>query len=128
MNDSEKVVETDSKNSGDKRKHLIVLLSLLLVVAVAGCGYWFWQYKKTSNDTPQAKQRQLVGQLDKVAIRPNEEPVISTVMDASKLTNKTLARQARDGDTLFIFAKSHRIILYRTSEHKVVDMLTIQPK
>ena len=120
--------ESAATQPAKQPKSLTKILVILLVIALAGCGYWFWQYKKSSNNTPEAKQQKLLSQLGKAALHPDEDPVITTVANASKLTNKTLAKEARNGDTLFIFTKSRRIILYRTSEHKVVDMLNIQPK
>lgn len=111
-----------------KKRKTVIILMMLLILALVGCFYWFWQYKKSSDNTPEARQKQLVSQLDKVAVHPSEEPVITTVANASKLTNPTLSKEAHNGDTLFIFSKSHRIILYRTVDRKVVDMLNIQPK
>jgi hypothetical protein len=63
-----------------------------------------------------------------VAFVPNETPVITTVLDKTKLTNKSLATHATNGDRLYIFSKAKRIMLYRPSTHQVVDMLTIQGK
>lgn len=117
-----------SKSPARKRGRVIILLVCLLIVSLAACGYLFWKYKNTSDNTPQAKQQRLVNELGKVAISPHEEPVITTIANASKLNNKTLAREAHNGDVLFIFSKSQRIILYRPGDHKVVDMLNIQPR
>lgn len=103
-----------------------MVLSVLLALSLICCVYLFWRYKESSNNTATAKQQKLVKELGQVAIYPKEEPVITTVANASKLTNKSLAKEAKNGDTLFIFSKSKRIILYRPTEHKVVDMLTIQ--
>lgn len=109
-----------------RRRKITWLLSALLVLAIAASGFWFVQYREAQANNPSTQQKQLVSQLSKLIEMPSGQPVITTVIDKSKLTNKTLASQAQNGDRLFIFAKSKRLVLYRPSDKKVVDMLTIQ--
>jgi hypothetical protein len=117
----------EPSNHEKKLKRLIRGLLILLFVLLLCCGYLLWRYHKNSSNTAESKQRHLTAQLDKVAVRPDEEPVITSVAKASKLTNKVLSKEAHNGDILFIFTKAHRIILYRPLDHKVVDMLNLQP-
>ena len=86
----------------------------------------FVKYKREANNNPVTRQKQLTAELSEVIVMPPDEPVVSTVLDSSKLTNKTLAAKARNGDQLFIFPKSKRLVLYRPADHKVVDMLNIR--
>jgi hypothetical protein len=118
---------TDSRTiPRPRRRWLTRTLVILLVVALAASGFWFAQYRKALRNNPATQQQQLVTQLSKLIEMPSGQPVITTVIDKSKLTNPTLASLAHNGDRLFIFTKSKRLVLYRPSDKKVVDMLTIQ--
>lgn len=109
-----------------KRQKTILVLSALVVIMVCASVLLFVKYKREANTNPVTQQQQLTKQLGSLIEMPNEAPVITTVLDRSKLTNATLAGKAHNGDTLFIFPKSKRLVLYRPSDKKVVDMLNIQ--
>lgn len=106
----------------------IVAFTLLLIAAAGGCIFWYRQYHRVLAKSPDNQQKQWTNELSELIVAPNEQPLITTVIDKTKLTNATLAHEAKNGDRLYIFAKSHRIVLYRPSDGKVVDMLTIQEK
>lgn len=116
------------KTSRRKGRRLNVILSILLIIAVVVGGFWYWQYHKTADKNPESEQRRWTSELSKVIVMPDEKPLITTVLDKTKLTNETLASQAQNGDRLYIFAKSERLVLYRPADKRVVNMLTIQTK
>jgi hypothetical protein len=119
------VLEHSPKNSMPRRKLVIVLSVLVLVMASASI-LLFVKYRHAANNNPTHQQQQFTEQLSQLIEMPPDQPVISTVLDKSKLTNRTLANRAHNGDLLFIFPQSKRLILYRPSDKKVVDMLNIQ--
>lgn len=119
--------EPKKKRSLAKRLTAIAF-TLLLIAAAGGCVFWYRQYHRVLAKSPDNQQKQWATELSELIVTPNEQPLITTVIDKSKLTNTTLAHEAKNGDRLYIFAKSHRIVLYRPSDGKVVDMLTIQEK
>lgn len=125
MSGQEESLQLAQKAIKGRRKFVVILL-ILLFIALLTSAFLFVKYKRELNSNPVNRQRELTQQLGQLIEMPNEEPVISTVLDKSKLTNKTLAKRAQNGDQLFIFTDSKRLILYRPSDHKVVDMLNIQ--
>lgn len=126
MDSTQKQSEPSVKNK--KHKLLYGMVIFLLVVSAGGCVFWYQQYHQALAKNPNNQQKDWVNQLADTVVMPDEQPLITTVLDKSKLTNATLASEAKNGDRLYIFAKSHRIILYRPIDKKVVDMLTIQAK
>lgn len=102
------------------------MLSVLLLVMICASLLLFVKYKHAANNNPVNQQQQLTKQLSQLIEMPPDQPVISTVLDRSKLTNQVLASRAHNGDILFIFPQSKRLILYRPADKKVVDMLNIQ--
>jgi hypothetical protein len=109
-----------------KRGLVTWALGILLFAALAGCGGLYWQYHKAADKDPQSQQQKWITDISSVMVAPDETPVITTVLDKTKLTNQSLAAVASNGDRLYIYSKAKRLILYRPSLHKVVDMLTIQ--
>jgi uncharacterized protein HemX len=107
-------------------RRLNLALSLLLVAAIAAGGFWYWQYHRSQEKNPDVQQKRWSQELSKIVILPHEKPLITTVLDKSKLTNKTLQAQAQNGDRLYIFSKAKQLILYRPNDKKIVNMLTIQ--
>jgi hypothetical protein len=105
---------------------MILAALLLVLVMVAVSALFFVKYKRAANISPANQQQQLVKQLSQLIEMPPDQPIISTVLDKSKLSNPVLASRARNGDNLFIFPLSKRLILYRPSDNKVVDMLNIR--
>lgn len=116
----------DTKRHTGKRQKTIVALSVLLVLTASAGTLFFIKYRQAKNDNPVNRQEQLTRQLGEVMEIPDETPVISTVLDKSKLANDTLEARARNGDVLFIFSKSKRLVLYRSTDKKVVDILNIR--
>lgn len=107
-------------------KATVALLVTLLLGAVGGGVYWYLAYQKAVSSNPLEERRQLVEILGASVILPDEDPQVATVQDAAKLSNATLARKAKDGDKLLVFNVAKRIYIYRPSERKLVDILTIQ--
>jgi hypothetical protein len=88
--------------------------------------FWFVQYRHALATNPNRERQRIVSSIDSAVTLPSEEPSLSTVLDATKLTNKTLRSLAKNGDKLLVYPKAKRLIIYRPSTKKVVDMLTIR--
>lgn len=121
-----------SENSSKKprRKYLkryaTPALILLCLLAISLSIIFFMKYKKAQN-TDLAQQKKLVAQLSEVIELPqNVTPTIVTVADKDKLTNKALASRVENKDMLIIYAPTKRIIIYRPSTDKIIDMLSFE--
>jgi hypothetical protein len=55
----------------------------------------------------------------------NEQPALATVTDSKKL-NSVFLKQAHDGDKILIYAKAKRVIIYRPSIDRIIDIGPIQ--
>jgi hypothetical protein len=110
-------------NHRRSKRILTPLLITIAFVAVGASIFFYVKYQK-SQDTAQSKQKQLVSELAKVVDLPDSTPTIVTVADKSKLTNKALAARVENKDMLLIYGSTKRIIVYRPSTKKVIDMLS----
>ena len=102
-----------------------ILLILLCLIASGASVFFFTKYRQASS-TGEAAKQQLLNTLGKTIELPSETPAIVTVTDKDKLTNKALAARLENNDELLIFGAAKRLIVYRPSIKKVIDMLTFQ--
>ena len=122
------MVKDEVGPSRSKKRILSKLLFLTLVVILLATSvvlYLKYQEASKKADAAQADQ-QLIEHVAQMVIVPTEQPSVATVLDKSKLTNKELAERAENDDKLILYAKSKKVILYRPSQQKIVDILTIQ--
>lgn len=118
------VIQRPKRNRG-LRSTTILLVFLLLVVAGFGV-FSFRAWRKAVADNPITTQNDIMRTVGDLAITPDETPQIATVHDAAKLTSSVLAHTARNDDVLLIYRQAGRIIVYRPSAHKIVDILNIE--
>lgn len=106
-------------------------VGLLLIIAIIPTIYFYAQNKNTQkelsnlqNTSSSANVDDVIKQVGKLVILPtDEQPTLATVSDASKLKNsQQFFVNAVDGDKLLVYAKSKKVILYRPSQNKIVDM------
>lgn len=116
--------ESDGK-SRKKRGMLVLIIALLVccVVALGASLFFFLKYQETQNSeaTANSKAVERVSQTIKL---PDETPVVVTVADKDKLTNKQLATKLENGDVMLIFAKAKRLVVFRPSIDKIADVLS----
>ncbi len=104
----------------------VVLLFIFIIILASFGAYSFSAWRKAVADNPLTAQHNVIQTVNRLAVTPNETPQVATVKDASKLTAGALASVTKNGDVLLIYSKSSRIVVYRPSAHKVVDILSVQ--
>lgn len=83
---------------------------------------------KTVNDPEKAEKvsQTLKETVGKIYVLPNESPKVATVVDKALLPDGQFYSNAQEGDKILIFEESRKIILYRPSINKVVDVGELQ--
>ncbi len=104
---------------------LIIVLALLLLATAGACLFFYLKYQEASKN-PQADQQKVLQSIGTVLQLPGEQPTSFTISDKTKLTNQILADRVENGDTLFVYANAKKLVVYRPSAKKVVDMLSIE--
>ncbi len=108
------------------RKVLMGALVMFLLLAVGSTAILFIKYQDLQQANSKQEREQIVSKIEDVVALPDEQPSLSTVVDASKFANPALKARAQNGDKLLIYTKAKQLILYRPSTQKVIDMLAIQ--
>lgn len=103
---------------------------LVVLVALVGVGLLVKGYLDTKNQlrslsdsktASQADGQELVKEISKYFILPNETPTVATVSDVDKLKNQEFFKDAKSGDKVLIFPDAGRALLYRPSISKIIE-------
>ncbi len=75
------------------------------------------------------EEQALVAKVSRSLTLPtDEEPTIATVTEPEKLSEQFFFKNAQQGDRLLIYQNSRKVILYRPSEDKVVEVGVVNIK
>lgn len=113
-----------------KNRYVKYFLRLFLifgfVAALTGAGYFYNQYREVTGKNNEAATKKLVKKISKFMILPAGSPTLATVTDKSKLASQPFFRNAENGDKVLIYPEVQKVILYRPSNGKVVEVATAQ--
>lgn len=60
-----------------------------------------------------------------IALPTDEKPTVATVTDPTKLGEQAFFRTAEEGDKVLIYTNAKKVVLYRPSERRVVEVGTV---
>ena len=97
------------------KKISVIIIALISLVAISMGTYIYLRHP--GKDNVEAIER-LVG---RHYVLPDEEPALATVEDKTKLNSEFL-RSAEDGDKLLIYQGAKKVILYRPSIDRIIEV------
>ena len=98
------------------RKTTAIIVSIIIVLASGFATLVILQANKNPNDITHT-----VAAVSKHYLVPDEEPAIATVEDKEKVQSEFF-RAAENGDKLLIYKEAKKVILYRPSVDKIVEV------
>jgi len=114
------------------KRALWKIFVLFFVLALIGLGIAYWQTRQRllASLTPdgqlayaEKEAGQVLTELSLLAILPDEEPVVATVVGAETLRAQSdFYRDAQDGDKLVMFPQAQRVYLYRPDVRRLVNV------
>ena len=108
-----------------RNRAFTIILIVLCLTAIGTSVFFFIKYRQATH-TEEAANKQLVEQIGQTLQLPDETPTVVTVTDRDKLTNKSLADHVQNDDKLLVFGNAKKLIVYRPTAKKVIDILTFQ--
>lgn len=111
-----------SKNNHD---HLRVFM-LVFVIGFISIMIYFYL---TGGITPHVKktfQETMLHDIAQIVTLPEENPIIRKVVGKTPLVDKYFETSAKEGDYLILFPIAQKALLYRPSNHKVIDFSEYQ--
>jgi hypothetical protein len=138
------MMPTNSDNSGqnlsvNKKKRLnvkmlsITMSALVILAALGGVSMYFYTKYQHTQDllhnpslAAQEEVNTLVNTVGKYLELPaGEVPTVATVSDKSKLADQPFFAKAEKGDKVLIYARAGKIILYRPTLNKIIEVAMI---
>ena len=102
---------------------IIYALVVLGVLVVAGLLYYFVVAPKNPQQAAADEARRVVAAVGKlIVLPPDEQPIIATVADPSKLEGQPFFQNAKKGDKVLIYNNAKKAILYSPEQNRVVDV------
>lgn len=135
------IIEEKEENKGSlvvsrKRIYTIVLTLVLIILICLGFAFYFYS-KSTSNIGAQNSaaaagadvQKQLadtVAMVQKIAFLPqNDPPTLAIISDPTQLVSELFFKETKVGDRILIYPKTQKAVLYRPTDNKIVEMMTL---
>lgn len=100
------------------KKYLTVLI--LLVISVGGLGLRQYLVNKDITDVKIIQQKVS----EHMLLPGDEQPALATVIDKTKL-NKTIFKNAENGDKVLVYQKNKKMIIYRPGIDRVADVVPV---
>lgn len=105
-----------------KKRIAISVVILLIFIAGGGAVGWY-EYQLSQNPAViYAKKLKSITDIasQQVALPKDEQPVVATVSDVTKLPNEAFFKEAQDGDKILMYKKHKEAILYRPTTGQVI--------
>jgi hypothetical protein len=123
----EKSVNANKKRSGNKKRWILrTIFGLVFIALIGSTAFFYYQYSLLKNDPSKATREEvkaLVMELDKIMQLPgDEDPTLATVTDAEKLKEEPFFINAQSGDKVLMYNKAKKVILYRPSTKKIIEV------
>lgn len=110
------------------RTSLLTIALVILLLPSACALYFYAQYRELAADPAAVIRKETETILSAVSAfmaLPDEEPSIATVLERDKLANEPFFRNAENGDKLIVYYASRKVILYRPSQNKVIEVAAL---
>ena len=117
------------KRASSNKPSWVIMIGIVVALLIVAGLYYLWAGSGFSSAdasaTPTSPQL-ILAELGKIILLPaGETPTIATVSDLSKLAGQAFFANAKAGDLVIMYAHARRAILYRSSEHKVIEVAPI---
>jgi hypothetical protein len=113
------------KKSFVSRRNITIAVVVLVLVLGGGFAYYFTQANVDPDVQAQKEVAEVVAQVSKIMVLPNETPTLATVTDPEQLRGQAFFTNAKVGDKVLIFSQAKKAILYDPKAHKIVEVAPI---
>ena len=119
------------RKKGLDKKIQYIIGGVIVVAALVPSVYFYAQYQQAQarlanpNLFATEEVKNYVDQISRLMMLPaGETPILATVQDANKLKNQPFYANAKNDDKVLIYANAKKVILYRPSINKIINVET----
>lgn len=117
----------EQRSEGGRRIPLLFwgICVVFLLVGITIPIAYFMLKDKVGTPSSEHEISELVRQVGKLIVLPDENPTIATVSDPERLRDKPFFANAQTGYKVLIFNKAKKAILYDPVSHKIVEVAPV---
>lgn len=110
---------------------VVVVIVIIIIAAFTASGDYIIDHVISHNPIPTSNQSgsgevsEVVQEVGRLMVLPNETPTLATVSDQTKLANQPFFAHAQNGDKVLIYTQAKKAILYRPSIDKIIEVAPI---
>lgn len=112
----------------NKTKFIIIFLVILLLASFSAVFLLYTKIKNTNAipDDPKGDSQKTIKSVSKIFELPEgETPTVATIMSMEELKYQPFFARAKIGDKVLIYQKSLKVILWRPSTGKIIEISTL---
>lgn len=95
---------------------------------ISGLLYYVFFTPEDPQKVAEAEAQRLVAAVGKLMVLPSDEqPIIATVADPTKLQDQPFFANAKKGDKVLIYNIARKAVLYSEAENRIVDVAPLSP-
>ena len=118
-------MKIDLKNTHSSKKILWWIVTFLIIGGGYAGTYYFYSKYESTKETPEMvaekETKNLVSEIKKLTPLPEDEtPVLATVSDKTKLSDKPFFKDTENGDKLLVYNKAMKAVLYRPDTKQII--------
>jgi len=137
MAENRSVTENRSMAENKKESHrsfspAIVIITCLIVAGLISIIVIQYQQLRNLHQgsdsvaTNQQDVQRLVAKVSQLTQLPQEEPYVATIQNIDEIQNQAFFSFAKNGDKVLIFPAAKKAVIYRESDHKLINMGPIE--
>jgi len=117
--------DTTPKPTGN-RTYAIIALIIIILLLLGGLAYYFGKDQPAPVDEKALAAQQnaaVLAAVGKLMVLPSDpKMVVATISDITKLKGQKFFATAQNGDNLIIIPSESKVVLYRASINKILDV------
>ena len=112
-----------------RNKKIVIPFAIIFCLILGGIGFYFSALNPFGEDPAVMYAKQIQNMANEAAkytkLPTDEDPVIATVSDKTKLPHEAFFANAQDGDKILMYKKNKKAILFRPSTKQVIAVATL---
>lgn len=120
----------EHKDPSKKRRYIILIIVFIAFLLLSASAFYYYnQYtmlKSNPSALSESQTKELMTDVGKLMSLPSDEtPQVATVVNPNLVQEHTPFTQTQTGDIILIYKGIKRAILYRPSQHRIIDVAAV---
>lgn len=111
-----------SNKQNQKKGRMWGIISVVIIIVLIGVIVFMVFDKNKTKDNTTKEAMEIKEKVEKLMYLPNETPTITTVENSDELKKQDFFKDVKNGDKVLIFIENTKVVIYRPSENRIVNV------